>query len=126
MRSIGIELDGWIKKKLLRIHASRPTLTGLEQHLVSMHDLIDEFDPSLVVVDPISNLTFDEMVNEVKANPYAPDRPYQEKRDGRRLHELDHRLKHRSGNLGGSAFHRLWIRGSCCETPNSTASETAR
>ena len=66
MRSIGIELDGWIKKKLLRIHASRPTLTGLEQHLVSMHDLIDEFDPSLVVVDPISNLTFDEMVNEVK------------------------------------------------------------
>ena len=66
MRSIGIELEGCIKKKLLRIHATRPTLTGLEQHLVSMHDLIESFDPSVVVVDPISNLTFDEIVTDVK------------------------------------------------------------
>lgn len=66
MRSIGIELEGFIKKKLLRIHATRPTLTGLEQHLVAMHDLIASYDPSVVVVDPISNLTFDEIVTDVK------------------------------------------------------------
>jgi circadian clock protein KaiC len=66
MRSIGLELEGCIKKKLLRIHATRPTLTGLEQHLVSMHDLIESYDPSVVVVDPISNLTFDDIVTDVK------------------------------------------------------------
>ncbi|MBU2288196.1 MAG: KaiC 1, partial [Gammaproteobacteria bacterium] len=35
----------------------RPTLHGLEQHLVHMYDTVADFDPSLVTVDPISNLT---------------------------------------------------------------------
>ncbi|MCW1912453.1 circadian clock protein KaiC [Luteolibacter sp. GHJ8] len=58
MRSIGLDLAPWIKKGLLQIHASRPTLQGLEQHLLAMHDLIADFNPSVVAVDPISNLTF--------------------------------------------------------------------
>ncbi len=57
MRSIGIDLERWTKKGLLRIHSSRPTLQGLEQHLVLMYDAVREFKPALVVVDPISNLT---------------------------------------------------------------------
>jgi circadian clock protein KaiC len=57
MRSIGIDLERWLKKGLLRILASRPTLQGLEQHLVLMYDAVRDFSPSLVVVDPISNLT---------------------------------------------------------------------
>jgi len=57
MRSIGVDLERWTKKGLLRILASRPTLQGLEQHLVVMHEAVREFEPSLVVVDPISNLT---------------------------------------------------------------------
>ena len=40
MRSIGIDLDRWIKKGRLQIHSSRPTLHGLEQHLVMMHDTV--------------------------------------------------------------------------------------
>ena len=66
MRSIGLDLDGCIRKKLLQIYATRPTLTGLEQHLVSMHDQIEAYNPSLVVIDPISNLTLDEIAVEVK------------------------------------------------------------
>ncbi|MEJ5990159.1 circadian clock protein KaiC [Ramlibacter sp. PS3R-8] len=57
MRSIGIDLTPWVRKGLLQIHASRPTLHGLEQHLVSMYDLVRSFKPSVVVVDPISNLS---------------------------------------------------------------------
>ncbi len=62
MRSINIDLEPWIKKGLLQVHASRPTLHGLEQHLVMMHDQVRAFRPTLVAVDPISNLTmgFDE------------------------------------------------------------------
>jgi circadian clock protein KaiC len=57
MRSVGIDLGPWVKKGLLEIHASRPTLLGLEQHLVMMHDLVRAFHPTVVAVDPISNLT---------------------------------------------------------------------
>ncbi len=59
MRSIGIDLQPWVEQGLLRIHASRPTLHGVEQHLVQLHDLVVEFEPALVVVDPISNLTME-------------------------------------------------------------------
>lgn len=66
MRSIGIDLNTCIKKGLLEIHASRPTLQGLEQHLVAMHDIVLEFKPSVVVVDPISNLTIEQRETEIK------------------------------------------------------------
>ncbi|MBI5277565.1 MAG: circadian clock protein KaiC [Burkholderiales bacterium] len=56
MRSIGLDLAPWVEQGLLQIHASRPTLHGLEQHLVLMYDLVRRFKPSVVVVDPISNL----------------------------------------------------------------------
>jgi len=56
MRSIGLDLAPWVKKGLLQIHPSRPTLSGLEQHLVAMHDMVKAFRPAVVVVDPISNL----------------------------------------------------------------------
>ncbi|MES3002717.1 MAG: circadian clock protein KaiC [Pseudomonadota bacterium] len=57
MRSIGLDLKPWVDKGLLQIHASRPTLHGLEQHLVLMYDLVRKFKPAAVVVDPISNLS---------------------------------------------------------------------
>jgi circadian clock protein KaiC len=55
MRSIGLDLDPWIKKGLLRFHNARPTMYGLEMHLATMHKLIGEFQPHMVIVDPISN-----------------------------------------------------------------------
>ncbi|MFL6697046.1 MAG: ATPase domain-containing protein, partial [Vitreoscilla sp.] len=54
-----IDLDQWGRKGLLHIDASRPTLHGLEQHLVHMYQLVRDMKPSVVVVDPISNLTMD-------------------------------------------------------------------
>jgi circadian clock protein KaiC len=55
MRSVGLELDRWVKKGLLQIHAARPTLYGLEFHLATMHREVDNFKPSIVVVDPLSS-----------------------------------------------------------------------
>jgi circadian clock protein KaiC len=59
MRSIGIDLGRWVREGLLHIDASRPTLHGLEQHLIHMYRLVTEMKPSVVVVDPISNLSLD-------------------------------------------------------------------
>ena len=59
MSSIGVDLGRWERQGLLHIDASRPTLHGLEQHLVHMYDLVRALKPSVVVVDPISNLTMD-------------------------------------------------------------------
>lgn len=55
MRSIGINLDRWIKNGLLTFHATRPTQYGLETHLASIIKLIIDKKPSIVVVDPLSN-----------------------------------------------------------------------
>jgi circadian clock protein KaiC len=57
MRSIGMDLDTWVKKGVLRIHAARPTLYGLEFHLATMHRDVDTVQPSVVVVDPLSSFT---------------------------------------------------------------------
>ena len=56
MRSIGIDLELWMKKGLLRVDASRPSLHGLEMHLVRVHKQVAEFKPHVVIIDPISNL----------------------------------------------------------------------
>jgi len=67
MRSIGIDLAPWIEKGLLRFQASRPSLLGLESHLVTMHKLVKNFAPSVVVVDPLSNFTAVGSIHEVYA-----------------------------------------------------------
>jgi circadian clock protein KaiC len=56
MRSIGINLQPHADRQLLRFHSTRPAVHGLEMHLVRMHKLIEGFKPTVVVVDPISNL----------------------------------------------------------------------
>jgi circadian clock protein KaiC len=59
MSSIGLDLGKWERQGLLQIDASRPTLHGLEQHLVHMYNLVRDFKPTVVVVDPISNLSME-------------------------------------------------------------------
>jgi circadian clock protein KaiC len=56
MRSIGIDLAPWIQSGLLCFHATRPSFFGIEMHLLTMQRMIEEFDPSVVVVDPLTNL----------------------------------------------------------------------
>jgi circadian clock protein KaiC len=56
MRSIGIDLEPWVQKGLLQFHAVRPTAYSLEMHLSLMLKLVQEFKPTMMAVDPISNL----------------------------------------------------------------------
>ena len=55
MRSIGLDLKEYVDNGLLKFNASRPTLSGLEMHLVAIHKLVNEFKPQVVIVDPITN-----------------------------------------------------------------------
>jgi circadian clock protein KaiC len=55
MRSIGIDRAPALAQGLLRIHAARPTLLGLEMHLSVMLKEVSGFDPQAVVVDPLSS-----------------------------------------------------------------------
>lgn len=56
MRSIGIDLGPHRKSGALSFHAVRPTLYGLESHLVALHKLVVDFKPTALVMDPITNL----------------------------------------------------------------------
>jgi circadian clock protein KaiC len=56
MRSVGIDLQKWVDKKLLRFSARRPTLFGLETHLATMYRDVTDFEPAAVVIDPMSAL----------------------------------------------------------------------
>lgn len=56
MKSIGIDLAPYVRKGLLAFHSTRPTVHGLEVHLVRMHKMIEDFKPAAIVVDPVSNL----------------------------------------------------------------------
>jgi circadian clock protein KaiC len=56
MRSIGIDLEPWVAAGLLQFHADRPSRYGLETHLVAMHEVVEAFKPTVVVIDPVTNL----------------------------------------------------------------------
>ena len=55
MQSIGVALAPFVNKGVLQVRTSRPTLHGLEMHLVQLHKTVAEFEPSAVVIDPVSN-----------------------------------------------------------------------
>ncbi|HEY9853939.1 MAG TPA: circadian clock protein KaiC [Leptolyngbyaceae cyanobacterium] len=67
MRSIGIDLAPYIQQGLLHIEAMRPTVQGLELHLVKLHKQLRDLQPSAVIIDPISNLTLSGSLNHAKA-----------------------------------------------------------
>jgi len=67
MRSIGLDLQPWVKQELLRFQAARPSLYGLEMHLAVMLKTIDEFQPSVVIVDPITSFSTGSSPFQVKS-----------------------------------------------------------
>jgi len=67
MSSVGQDLEKWIKRGLLRIHATRPTAAGLESHLATVYNEIQEFKPTVVIIDPITNLVAAGDLHSVKA-----------------------------------------------------------
>lgn len=67
MASIGMDLQKHVDDGLLHFHASRPTIYGLEMHLVAIHKLIRKIKPDVVALDPITNLITVGSVSEVKS-----------------------------------------------------------
>ena len=67
MRSIGIDLEPWLRKGLLQFRAARPTYGGIEEVLLVSHKHISRFKPAIVVVDPITNLLTVSTLGEVRS-----------------------------------------------------------
>src|ERR1700761_3000218 len=67
MHSIGVDLQKYVDSGLLEFFASRPTLYGLEMHLVAMYKHIKRFKPDAIILDPITNLITVGSVSEVKS-----------------------------------------------------------
>ncbi len=67
MRSVGLDLEPYLQQELLQIQALRPTAHGLEVHLVQIHRWISHFQPTTVIIDPISNLNVTGSILQVKA-----------------------------------------------------------
>ncbi len=59
MRSIGIDLEKYVKKGLLRFEAWRPTQSGLEMHLLQIHKLVEQHNPATLIIDPLTSLMVD-------------------------------------------------------------------
>lgn len=54
LRSIGLDLQQWRDRGLLQIISSRPSLAGLETHLITLLETVEQSDARAVVIDPIT------------------------------------------------------------------------
>lgn len=66
MKSIGIDLDYWIKKGLLIIESTRPSQYGLDMHLIMIQKMVNAFNPQVVLVDPITSFSDHTNTSDVK------------------------------------------------------------
>jgi circadian clock protein KaiC len=55
-KSINLDLAKYIKDGLLVFHSSHPSEHGLEQHLVTVSNLLRQYRPKVLIIDPITNL----------------------------------------------------------------------
>ena len=67
MRSVGIDLEKYVKQGLLKFHNARPSNFGLEIHLALIHQAISEYEPQVVVVDPVTNFLAVGDISETKS-----------------------------------------------------------
>jgi circadian clock protein KaiC len=65
--SIGLDLQPYVKKNLLHFETLRSSSEGLEMHLATFFKIVRQLQPSVVVVDPITNLITSGNVSEVRA-----------------------------------------------------------
>jgi len=56
MKSIGIDLEKYTKDKLLHFYYARPSLQNLELHFMGIKEMINQINPSVIILDPITNL----------------------------------------------------------------------
>lgn len=56
LKSISIDLNPFIESKQLLFYYSRPTLQNLELHFIAIKKIIREQKPTVIILDPITNL----------------------------------------------------------------------
>lgn len=66
MRSIGLDLAPWEEAGLLHFDANRPSMGGLEMHLLRMRKMVAASDPRVVIVDPLNSFITGDNRVEVK------------------------------------------------------------
>jgi len=66
MLSIGLDIEPYIKSGVLKMYSSRPTIQNLELHLIAIQKIIEEFDPKIIVLDPITNLIAEGINTEIR------------------------------------------------------------
>ena len=67
MRSIGLDLERWSKKGILKIVSTRPAFFGLEMHLLDLYKILADFKPTSVVIDPLTSLIGQADASEVQS-----------------------------------------------------------
>ena len=67
MKSVGFDLEKWTKKGLLKIVSTRPAFFGLEMHLLDLYKILADFNPSAVVIDPLTSLIGQAEESEVQS-----------------------------------------------------------
>jgi len=67
MRSLGLDFDRWVSRGLLHFYPARQHQYGLETHLAMLHKKVLKFNPRVVAIDPVSNLTEIGSTMEAKA-----------------------------------------------------------
>ncbi|HLO91333.1 MAG TPA: circadian clock protein KaiC, partial [Lentimicrobium sp.] len=67
VKTLGLDFQPMIDSGLLYIHSSRPSLQGLELHLLRIINLITNLKPKSVILDPISSLVSIGTPNEVRS-----------------------------------------------------------
>lgn len=66
MRSIGLDLEKWVKKGLLQFQANRPSSAGLEMHVTTIAKAIKSFKPQVVIIDPLTSFLIGNNEREIK------------------------------------------------------------
>ncbi|MEJ7737257.1 MAG: circadian clock protein KaiC [Chitinophagaceae bacterium] len=66
MRSIGLNIEPFIKSGILTIYSARPTLQNLELHLIAIRKIIEDFKPEVIVLDPVTNLMSEGINSEIR------------------------------------------------------------
>lgn len=67
MRSIGLDIEKFVRSGRLRFHCIRPHYCGLETHLAKLHAAVHDFDPHVVVLDPATDLAVIGTESEVRS-----------------------------------------------------------
>jgi circadian clock protein KaiC len=109
MKSVGIDLQRWLDEGLLRFHAARPMIFGLEMHLVQMYRIVEQFKPSTVAIDPISNLIKGGSLDQASAMVIRLVDYFKSQGVTAMYTNLTHRVEDEQTDIGISSLMDTWL-----------------